>query len=94
MKLKYSESHPLKSYVTNEQYLTKEEFIKKFKEFEWTNLLKLQLSANEIQVHFSPSLNLEDSEGKEVSASIVGELDDYEFYVCYRRPTMIKTFAV
>jgi len=90
MKLKYSESLPLKSYLLNEQLLTKDEFIKKFESFEWENLLKLQLSANEIQIHFSPSINLYDNEGKGISVSIVGEMGDYEFYVCYKRPITRK----
>lgn len=90
VKLKYSESHPLKSYLLNEQFLTKEEFIKKYENFQWFELLKLQLSANENQVHCSPSLNVEDDKGDGVSVSIVGDLNEYEFYVCYKRPITRK----
>lgn len=90
MKLKYSESHPLKSYLLNEQLLTKEEFIEKYKNFQWLELLKLQLSANENQIHYSPSLNVEDDKGDGVSVSIVGDLKEYEFYVCYKRPITRK----
>ena len=90
MKLKYSESHPLKSYELNEQLLTKDEFIQKFENFEWEDLLKLQLSANDIQIHCSPSINLDDNDGKGISVSIVGELDEYEFYICFKRPITRK----
>lgn len=90
LKLKYSESHPLKSYELNEQLLTKKEFIKKFENFQWLVLLKLQLNANENQIHCSPSLNVQDDDGKGISVSIVGELDKYEFYVCYKRPVTRK----
>ncbi|WP_299113242.1 hypothetical protein [uncultured Winogradskyella sp.] len=90
MKLKYSESHPLKSYLVNEQLLTKDEFIAKFNDFQWLDLLKLQLSANENQIHNSPSLNIEDDKGDGVSVSIVGDLNEYEFYVCYKRPITRK----
>ena len=90
MKLSYSESHPLKSYELNEQILTKDEFILKFENFEWEDLLKLQLSANDSQIHCSPSINLCDNDGKGISVSIVGELDNYEFYVCYKRPITRK----
>ncbi|HDZ05799.1 MAG TPA: hypothetical protein ENH58_12155 [Maribacter sp.] len=90
LKLKYSESHPLKSYLVNEQFLKKDEFIDKFNDFQWLELLKLQLSANENQIHCSPSLNIEDDNGNGVSVSIVGELDEYEFYVCYKRPITRK----
>ena len=90
LKLKYSESHPLKSYIVNEQFLTKEEFIDKFESFQWLELLKLQLNANENQVHSSPSLTIEDEKENAVFASIVGELEKYEFYVCYKRPITRK----
>ena len=90
LKLKYSESHPLKSYLVNEQLLTKNEFIDKFKDFQWLDFLKLQLSANENQIHCSPSLNIEDEKGDAVSVSIVGDLNEYEFYVCYKRPITRK----
>ncbi|MGJ8685755.1 MAG: hypothetical protein ACSHWW_14080 [Nonlabens sp.] len=90
MKLKYSESHPLKSYLLNEQLLTKAEFMVKFENFQWLDLLKLQLSANKNQVHCSPSLDIEDANGNGVSVSIVGELNKYEFYVCYKRPITRK----
>ncbi|KAB1153365.1 hypothetical protein F7018_17000 [Tenacibaculum aiptasiae] len=90
LKLKYSESHPLKSYIVNEQFLTKEEFIDKFESFQWLELLKLQLSANENQVHSSPSLTIEDEKENAVFASIVGHLEEYEFYVCYKRPITRK----
>ena len=74
----------------NVQYLTKVEFIQKFEAFQWENLLKLQLSASDKQVQASPSLNIEDSDGKGISVSIVGELDNYEFYVCFKRPITRK----
>ncbi|MFK7748431.1 MAG: hypothetical protein AB8B65_08580 [Kordia sp.] len=90
MKLKYSESHPLKSYLVNEAYITKDEFVEKFKNFDWEGLLKVQLAANDKQIHFSPSINLDDKDGKGIAASIVGELNEYEFYVCYKRPITRK----
>jgi len=90
MKLKYSESHPLKSYELNEQLLTKTEFTEHFEDFKWEDLLKLQLIANDSQVYCSPSINLTDDNGKGISVSIVGELDNYEFYVCYKRPITRK----
>lgn len=92
MKLKYSESHPLKSHEIQVQYLLKKAFVKKFMAFKWEELLDLMLKANPDEIHCSPSVNLEDETGKYISVSIVGELDDYEFYVCFKRPiTQQKT---
>ena len=90
MKLKYSELHPLKSYAVNEQFLTKEEFITRFNEYPWLEMLNLVNSAPDNQIHYSPSLNLEDDEGKGISVSIVGEIDSHEYYISYKRPTIRK----
>ncbi|WP_152537460.1 hypothetical protein [Aquimarina pacifica] len=89
-KLKYSESHPLKAGLINEKLLSKQEFIKKFEEFPWEKLLEEQLNANDENIHNSPSLNIENNEETGISVSIVGELDNYEFYVCYKRPMTRK----
>ena len=87
-KLKYSELHPLKPNLINEQLLTKDEFINKFNNFQWVELLELQLSAKEL--YGSPSLNIENEKGDGIAVSIVGNLHEYEFYVCYKRPTTYK----
>ncbi len=89
-KLKYSESHPLKAGLMNEKLISKQEFIKKFEEFPWEKLLEKQLNAKDENIHNSPSLNIENNEGNGISVSIVGELNDYEFYVCYKRPITRK----
>ena len=90
LKLLCSETHPLKSLVLNEQYLTKKEFIQKFKIFPWEDLLELQLSTELAYVQNSPSINLENKDGLILSASIVGDSNGFEFYVCYKRPIMRK----
>ena len=90
IKLKYSESHPLKSHLVNEQYLTKEKFIAKFEAFDWFSLLKELNAASEHQIECSPSLNLDDDEGKSITVSIVGNAKEFEFYVRYKRPTTVK----
>lgn len=90
LKLKYSESHPLKANLQNEQFLSQQEFILKFEQFPWIELLEKLLNSHSKNVQCSPSLNLEDSNQKVISVSIVGELNDYEFYVCYKRPILRK----
>ena len=89
-KLKYSESHPLNTELANVGFFSKEEFIKKYEEFPWEELLKEQLSAEDKNVHCSPSIHIENNEGNGISVSIVGELNNYEFYVCYKRPITRK----
>ncbi len=89
-KLKYSESHPLNAELVNESLLSKEEFIKKYENFPWEELLKNQLNTEDKNIHCSPSINVENNDGNGISVSIVGELNDYEFYVCYKRPITRK----
>ncbi|WP_109435349.1 hypothetical protein [Aquimarina sp. AU119] len=89
-KLKYSESHPLKAELVNKRLLSKEEFVNKYEKFPWKELLEEQLNADDKNIHCSPSLNVENNDGKLISVSIVGQLNDYEFYVCFKRPITRK----
>jgi len=90
-KLIYSECHPLKPYRINKASLDLNEFIIKFNNFKWSKLLQIQLRSESKKVYYSPSINIVDYEGKGISVSIVGRIDNYEFYICYKRPkTYIK----
>tara|TARA_R110002051_G_C8575683_1_gene476495 strand:+ start:174 stop:476 length:303 start_codon:yes stop_codon:yes gene_type:complete len=53
-------------------------------------MLKKQNEVDEKDVKYSPGIRIENDEGKAVDVSIVGKIDDYEFYICYKRPTLIK----
>ncbi len=86
----YSINDPSVPETINKGKVTHEEFKIIFRAFPWEELLIKQNSLSEKEIYFSPSLNLENEKGIGVSVSIVGEIDEYEFYVCYNRPVLLK----
>lgn len=86
----YAINHPLEKEVIEKGAVTRAEFKEVFKAFPWEDLLLQQNTAKDKEIHFSPSLNLTNSEGLAISVSIVGAVEDHEYYICYNRPTLIK----
>ncbi|RDC65810.1 hypothetical protein [Adhaeribacter pallidiroseus] len=66
-----------------------------FNEVPWLKLLN-EVNVAETKgdkIYFSPSLEIENIYNKHgVSISIVGDIDDYEFYIFYKRPEIKKYF--
>ena len=86
----YTINHPLKKEVIEKGVITQAAFKKVFKEFPWEDLLLEQNNAKDKEIHFSPSLNLTNPDGLAICVSIVGEVSNHEYYICYNRPTLIK----
>lgn len=75
--------------------IQKEAIMETFKEFPWIDRLCKVTSMKEDDVCFSPSLEFENIETKQgVSISIVGAEEKYEFYIFYKRPSIIKMFGL
>ena len=67
--------------------------IDKFNSIDWSGYLRKMQSAAENDIHYSPSLEIENKETKHgLSISAVGEPDSFEFYIFYKRPKRVKTF--
>lgn len=90
LKMKYYLNHPLKTEPIEFGEINKEDFKEIFDKYPWIEFLKKQLAANEKEIKCSPSITIENEEGIGVDFSIVGEVDNYEFYICYKRPTLRK----
>ena len=69
---------------------TKEDFKILYLNFPWIEMLKKQNEANQKDVKCSPGIVIRNKELKEIYVSIIGDIKDYEFYVCYKRPTLRK----
>lgn len=49
-------------------------------------------TAREDEIFYSPSLEIENTDSKHgLAISAVGEPDNYEFYIFYKRPKSVKT---
>lgn len=69
------------------------EVIQKFESVPWLDYLKRMETANENEIHYSPSLEIENKDNKHgLSISIVGLPENHEFYIFYKRPKAAKRF--
>ena len=73
--------------------IDKDDIISKFESIDWVDYLTRMQSAKESDIHYSPSLEIENTETKHgLSISAVGEPSKYEFYIFYKRPKKVKSF--
>lgn len=70
--------------------ITREKFKALYSDFPWIEMLKKQNEADVEDVKCSPGIIIRNEEGKEVYVSIVGDIENYEFYISYKRPTLRK----
>lgn len=82
--MKYFKDDPLKEEPFESGEITKEDFEIIYSNFPWIEMLKKQDEAKDEDVKCSPGITIRNQEGKEVYASIVGNAEGYEFYICYR----------
>ena len=67
--------------------------IRKFESIPWHDYLKRMENAHQKEIHYSPSLEIENKENKHgLTISAVGEPGNPEFYIFYKRPKTIKRF--
>jgi len=70
-----------------------DEIINKFETTDWPGYLRKMGSADEKEIYYSPSLEIENKDTKHgLAISAVGEPDKFEFYIFYKRPKKVKGF--
>lgn len=73
--------------------ISKDDIIEKFEKTPWSDFLMRMGNAQESEIYFSPSLEIENKDTKNaLSISAVGYSEKYEFYIFYKRPKKIKLF--
>lgn len=88
--MKYFKFDPLIEEHIEVGEISKEKFKRLYLSFPWVEMLKKQNESNQKNVKCSPGIIIQNKELKEVYVSIVGDIKDYEFYICYKRPTLRK----
>lgn len=84
---RHSICEPLNPVVLEKGALAKEQILPLLAAFPWRKYLLEMQQAEEQEIHFSPSLEIEhQSSGQGIVVSAVGEPDDFEFYIFYKRP--------
>jgi len=92
-RFRYSVCDPFKPDVIEMGEIEKERIMDVFEKFPWESLLAQMHNKSEDEIHYSPSLEIENIDTKHgVTLSVVGEESQYEFYLFYKRPKRVKSF--
>ncbi|MGC3946403.1 MAG: hypothetical protein QM762_18095 [Chryseolinea sp.] len=90
---RYSICDPLKKDPIEMGEIDKEKIPDLVDRFPWIELLGKMKDANENDIHFSPSIEVENSGTRHgLAISIVEGEGGHEFYIFYKRPKMVKKF--
>lgn len=93
MNFRASFCDPFQKEIIELGSISKESILDKFENISWTNILLQMSHAREEDIHYSPSLEIENMDNKHgLSISAVGEPDNFEFYIFYKRPKKVKLF--
>lgn len=88
---RYSICEPINPKIIEKGTIDPSEIVNTFENFSWKSHLEDMKNAK--NVYHSPSLEFENSSNKNaLSISAVGEPDNYEFYVFFKRAKIQKTW--
>ena len=84
---------PLKPDIIELGDLSQDTIIDHFEKINWNDYLQKMITAKQDQIYYSPSFEIENKESKNgLAISAVGDPNNYEFYIFYKRPKNIKSF--
>jgi hypothetical protein len=90
MNFRASFCDPFKADIIEMDDIEKDKIMETFEKIPWTELLEKMKTANENDIHYSPSLEIENKDNKNgLSLSII---DRTEWYIFFKRPKMVKKF--
>ena len=93
MIFKHSFCDPFKEDIIVLEDLPAEKIAAAFDQVPWATYLQKMEAADERDIHFAPSFEIENKEtGHGLSISAVGSAWDFEFYIFYTRPKRLKKF--
>jgi hypothetical protein len=73
--------------------ISRDSIVDKFEKTRWADILRQMSRAKEDDIHYSPSLEIENKDNKHgLAISAVGDPNNFEFYIFYKRPKNIKSF--
>lgn len=75
------------------QPVTADQIVPTFEQVPWAELLRQMEGKPESEIHFSPSLEIENKQIRcGITISVCGSPADYEFYIFYKRPKLVSRF--
>lgn len=90
MNFRASFCDPFKPDIIEIGDIEKEKVIEIFNQVPWTEYLEKMKTANEKEIHYSPSLEVENKDNK--NGLSVSAIDGVEWYIFYKRPKLVKRF--
>lgn len=91
MKFKATQCDPLNPNIIELGDISPENIVTAFHKINWPDLLKKMTAVEPEEIYFSPSFEVENTETKHgLAISAVGDPEDFEFYIFYKRPKLIK----
>ncbi|MEZ7885134.1 MAG: hypothetical protein QMB39_07735 [Bacteroidales bacterium] len=88
MNFRASFCDPFKPDVIEIGTIEKEKIIETFEKIPWNGLLKKMETAEESEIYYSPSLEVENKENK--NGILVSFVGIEEWYIFFKRPKMVK----
>ena len=93
MKFRASFCDPLKPDIIELGDISQDTIIDHFEKIDWNNYLQKMGNAKQDEIYYSPSFEIENKESKNgLAISAVGDPNNYEFYIFYKRPKKVKSF--
>ena len=93
MKFRASFCDPLKPDIIELGDISQDTIIDHFEKINWNDYLQKMAIANQDEIYYSPSFEVENKESKNgLAISAVGDPNNYEFYIFYKRPKNVKSF--
>lgn len=93
MNFRASFCHPLQPHIIELGVIQMEDIVAKFETTPWADYLLQMQGKKEEDIYYSPSLEIENSDTRHgLSISAVGDPENYEFYIYYKRPKVVKSF--
>ena len=93
MNFRASFCDPFKKDIIELGDIQKDSIIDEFEKIPWNDFLEKMGTAKEGEIFYSPSLEIENKENKHgLAISAVGDPNNFEFYIFYKRPKKVKTF--
>ena len=95
MKFRASFCDPLKPDILELGDISQDTIIDHFEKINWNDYLQKMSTAKQDEIYYSPSFEVENKESKNgLAISAVGDPNNYEFYIFYKRPKNVKSFFV
>ena len=90
MSFRASFCDPFKSEIIELGEIKKDKIIERFESIPWNEYLEKMKTANDDDLYYSPSLEIENKENK--NGLSVSAVDGKEWYIFFKRPKMVKKF--